>query len=186
MKILLINNHTRHLSSLAVALAGHDVELRDYRPGLDFSCANKDLVILSGGGGEGLEIDDEHTPGKLWYEDEMKFIRTTDRPILGICMGLEIITRAFGGSVKKLAKGVDGFVEFKPTDSGKKRFNKTNLKQFEAHDWHVPKAPKGFRVLARSNTGIEIIEHKTRQILATQFHPEKGGSLQLANLLQAA
>jgi len=32
MKILLINNHTRHL------------------PGLDFSCADKDLVILSGGG----------------------------------------------------------------------------------------------------------------------------------------
>jgi len=53
------------------------------------------------------------------------------------------------------------------------------------HTRHLPKAPKGFRVLARSNTGIEIIEHKTRQILATQFHPEKGGTLKLANLLQA-
>jgi GMP synthase (glutamine-hydrolysing) len=185
MKILLINNHTLHMSSLETALVGHDVEVRDYRPGLDFSCADKDLVILSGGGGEGLEIHDEYQPGKLWHADEMKFVFTTNKPVLGICMGFEVITRAFGGSVKKMAKGVDGFAEFKPTAAGKKRFNKSNLKQFEAHDWHVPKVPAGFRILAESDSGIEIIEHKTRRIIATQFHPEKGGSLQLANLLQA-
>jgi GMP synthase-like glutamine amidotransferase len=185
MKILLINNHTRHLPDLTAALVGHQVEIREYQPGLDFSCANKDLVILSGGGGEGLEIHDEHKPGRLWYEDEMKFIRTANKPILGICMGLEVITRAFGSPVKKLVKGVDGFVEFNPSVAGKKRFNKNNLRQFEAHDWCVPRAPKGFKVLAKSDTGIEIMEHKTRKILATQFHPEKGGTLGFANLLQS-
>ena len=63
MKILLINNHTLHFSNLTAALADHEVEVREYHPGLDFSCADKDLVILSGGGGEGLEIHDEHKPG---------------------------------------------------------------------------------------------------------------------------
>lgn len=51
MKILLINNHTVHLESLTQALAGQDVETQLYQPGLDFHYEDKDLVILSGGGG---------------------------------------------------------------------------------------------------------------------------------------
>lgn len=173
------------MSNLEAALVGHELEVREYRPGLDFTCADKDLVILSGGGGEGLEIHDEHKPGKLWYEDEMEFICSTDMPVLGICMGFEVITRAFGGSVKRMTKGVEGFAEFSTTPAGKKLFAKSRLKQFEWHDWHVPKAPKDFKVLAQSEAGIEIIQHKKRPIIATQFHPEKGGTLKVANLLSA-
>ena len=168
---------------LTKALAGHELEIRKYHPGMDFSCGDKDLVILSGGGGEGLEIHDEHEPGHLWYENEMEFVRTTDKPVLGICMGLEVIARAFGESVDKMAKGVNSFQEFEMTDAGKKLLGKSRVKQFEAHDWHVPKAPKGFEILAKSKNGIEIIKHESRKILATQFHPEKGGTLSLKNLI---
>lgn len=173
------------MPSLELALVGHRLEVRDYHPGMDFSCADKDLVILSGGGGEGLEIHDEHKPGKLWYEDEIKFVRSTDKPVLGICMGFEVITRAFGATVQKMAKGVEGFTEFSTTAAGKELFTKSRIKQFESHDWHVSKAPKDFKVLAQSEAGIEIIQHKSRPIIATQFHPEKGGSLKVANLLSA-
>ncbi len=183
MKILVINNNTKHLPDLTAALAGHQVEIRNYRPGLDFGCDDKDLIILSGGGGEGLEIHDEHQPGKLWYADQMKFIRGCQKPIIGICMGFEVIARAFGARVEKLSQGLDGFTEFATTELGKQTLGKSRLKQFEAHDWCVPTAPKGFEVLAESATGMEIIKHSVRPILATQFHPEKGGTLRLNQLV---
>ncbi len=186
MKILIINNHTKHLPELTEALAGFDLEVRMYRPGLDFSCADKDLIVLSGGGGEGLEIDDEHQAGKLWYEDEMRFVRGCQKPIIGICMGFEVISRAYGAKVAKLSRGVDQlFVEFNTTPDGAEILGNKTLNQFEAHDYCVKEAPKDFKVLAKSRTGIEIIKHSTRLIFATQFHPEKGGTLTLGQLVNA-
>jgi len=183
MKILIINNNTKHLDHLRSALAEHDIEVRNYHPGTDFSCNDKDLVVLSGGGGEGLEIHDEHKPGHLWYEDQMRFIQSCQKPIVGICMGFEVISRAFGAKVEKLSKGLEEFIEIKTTPAGKRVLAKAQLKQFEAHNWCVRKSPVEFDVLAESKTGIEIIKHKTRPILATQFHPEKGGTLKLQQLL---
>jgi len=184
VKILIINNHTKHLPELTASLAGHDLEVREYHPGLDFSCADKDLVILSGGGGEGLEIHDEHKPGKLWYEDQMRFVKNCQKPVIGICMGFEVIGRAYGAKVARMRRGIDQkFVEFNTTPAGKKLLGKDRLKQFEAHDWHVQRAPKSFKVLAESGSGIEIIQHEELPIFATQFHPEKGGTLHLRTLL---
>jgi len=183
MKILLIDNNTEHKKALARALAGHDVEVQRYTPGVRFNYQDKDLVILTGGGGEGHEIDDRHSPGKLWYEDQMKFIRICDKPIIGICMGFEIIASTFGAKVGEMNKEIRGFRLLKATKSGKNYFGDNKLKQYEAHRWHVQTAPRGFEVLARSETGIEIIRHKKRPIIATQFHPEKGGTLDLPKLL---
>ena len=183
MKILLINNHTRHFDHLQKALADHEVEVQLYEPGIDFHHHDKDMIILSGGGGEGLEIHDEHQPGKLWYDDQMRFIRDCQKPILGICMGFEVIARAFGAPVKEMGFLVEDFTSFNTTTRGRRHLGRTKIRQFEAHRWHVTEAPKEFDVLAASPNGIEIIRHKTRPIIATQFHPEKGGTLRLTHLL---
>src|SRR4051794_34563457 len=115
MKILLVNNNTVHLKKLNQALAGNQVEMQIYKPGLDFHYEGKDLIILSGGGGEGLEISDEYTAGHLWYEDQMKFILSCKKPIIGICMGFEVIARAFGQSVPKMPGLLQGKAELKTT-----------------------------------------------------------------------
>jgi GMP synthase-like glutamine amidotransferase len=99
MKILLINNNTLHLESLNKSLNGHQVEVQVYKPGLQFNHDDKDMVILSGGGGEGLEIYDQHRPGRLWYEDEMDFVLNCDKPLIGICMGFEVICAAYGQKI---------------------------------------------------------------------------------------
>ncbi|OGL25605.1 hypothetical protein A3E49_03435 [Candidatus Saccharibacteria bacterium RIFCSPHIGHO2_12_FULL_49_19] len=185
MKILLIDNNTVHKKSLAKALAGHDVEVQKYIPGKKFNVQSKDLVILTGGGGEGHEIDDRLSPGHLWYEDEMKFIRACNKPIIGVCMGFEVIARAFSAKVEEMKKEVSGFKQLKTTKAGQEHFKREHLRQYEAHKWRVKNAPKGFEVLARSETGIEVIRHKKRPIFATQFHPEKGGTLSISNFIAA-
>lgn len=184
MKILLINNHTRHLQSLNDSLAGHDVEIQMYQPGLDFHWQDKDLVILSGGGGEGLEIHDVYKKGKLWYDDQMKFVRECKLPIIGICMGFEVICRAFGSEVKELPKLIQGFRRLDSTQKGGEHFSSDQLKQFESHQWAVPSVDGSqFEVLAESKTGVELVRHRGRRLLASQFHPEKGGTLRLQTLI---
>lgn len=76
-----------------------------------------------------------------------------------------------------------GFFDIKATNKGQRRLPKNRLKQFESHRWAVTNMHKDFEVLAESNTGIEVIKHKSKPIFATQFHPEVGGTLPLKELL---
>jgi len=184
MKILLLDNNTEHKRALIRSLAGHDIEIQKYSPGMKFNSQGKDLVILSGGGGEGHEIDDKHDTNHLWYEDEIKFVQACRKPIVGICMGFEVIASAFGAQVDEMTKEIRGFKELKATRRGQKTLSQKALRQYEAHKWRVKNPPKGFEVLARSETGIELIRHKTRPIIATQFHPEKGGTLRINDLIR--
>lgn len=190
MKILLINNHTVHITSLSKELAGHDVEIQMYRPGIKFNEKDKDLIILSGGGGEGLEIYDEYEPGRLWYEDEMKLVRNTKKPIIGICMGFEVIARAYGAPVSYAGGLILNRENLELSKNGKKLFPAGSLSQYEAHSWLVQDVPSDFEVLATSRKngkkkGVEAFCYNKggKRIFATQFHPEKGDTLSLNQLI---
>ena len=184
MKILLIDNNTEHKSALSSALGGHDVEVQVYRPGLDFHVHDKDLVILSGGGGEGQEISDTHTEDKLWYADEMQFVLNCQKPVIGICMGFEVMAKAYGQNVPSLGKLVYGVNTVESTERGWQIFGKSKFKQVEAHSWHVKQAPKGFDELLRSENGVEAIYSQKLKRFATQFHPELGGTLDFDVLIK--
>jgi GMP synthase-like glutamine amidotransferase len=184
MKILVVDNKTIHLQYILQALKGHEVEIRRYKPGINLSDHGKDLIILSGGGGEGEELNDTYSAGHLWYETEIEFVKNCTKPIIGICMGFEVIAKAFGRDMDKVECYFEDFKSVKTTRKGKKFLDMTDMKQFEAHHMGIKKAPKGFDVLAESEYGVEIIKHRRRPILATQFHPEfPGGTLNLKTLV---
>jgi len=186
MRILLINNHTVHLPYLGKSLAGHEIEIQKYRPGIEFNYQDKDLIILSGGGGEGLEIDDEYEPGRLWYDDEMELIRNANKPIIGICMGFEVMAKAYGAPVTSAGQLVLGRDDVQVAKDFTPVLGKSLL-QYEAHSWRVEDVPSDFEVLATSKTGVEIFKYESQNGLrfATQFHPEKGGTMTVPNLLRA-
>jgi anthranilate/para-aminobenzoate synthase component II len=184
MKILLVNNNTVHMDAISRQLKGHDIEIQKYQPGIKFHDEGKDLIILSGGGGEGLEITDKISQHKLWYEDEMEFVRTTDKPLFGICMGFEVIVKAYGGKVHYRPKLTYGQMNSHTTAQGQELLGEKVINQVEAHYWYVPEVPEDqLEILARSDSGIEMIRHRQRQIMGSQFHPEEGGTLKLNNLL---
>jgi anthranilate/para-aminobenzoate synthase component II len=186
MKILLVDNGTIHLQKIINSFAEHEVEVLHYAPGALFNDADKDLVILSGGGGEGHEIDDKHTDNELFYDDQIKFVIKTKKPILGICMGFHVIATAFGARVEDVNAY---FEQFKPVhllESGIKFFGQKELSQYEAHHMGIRHLSHPLAALAFSANGIEIIKHKTKPILATQFHPEvPGGTLGIKQLITA-
>jgi anthranilate/para-aminobenzoate synthase component II len=186
MKILLVDNGTIHLQKIIDSFSGHEVEVVKYAPEVYFNDADKDLIVLSGGGGEGHEIDDKHTNDELFYDDQIKFVLKTKKPIIGICMGFEVIAAAFGAR----SEYVNAYFEqFKPVhllESGIKLLGQKELSQYEAHHMGIRQLSHPLAALAFSANGIEIIKHKTRPILGTQFHPEvPGGTLNLSKITNA-
>ncbi len=97
-------------------------------------------------------------------------------PVLGICYGLQLIAKLYGGKIKQSKKKREfgrAFI-FKKNDSLLTR-NFFNLKQtvWMSHEDAVVKLPKNFKVIASSkDSKLTIIESKKEKIYGVQFHPE--------------
>ncbi len=97
-----------------------------------------------------------------------------DVPILGVCLGHQIIGHIFGGKVGRV-KPLHGKSSLVKHDS-KTIFTgvKNPLEAGRYHSLAVLEVPKGFEISAISlNDGVIMgIRHKKRPIEGVQFHPE--------------
>ncbi|MCK4996913.1 gamma-glutamyl-gamma-aminobutyrate hydrolase family protein [Candidatus Pacearchaeota archaeon] len=164
MKILLVNNHSKHLSELLNKLK--DVKVVDFKK-LDLINYKKfDLIILSGGSSFSVKNHKEE------YKKEIDLIKNSSRPILGICLGFELIAYSFNEKLEKMAKKKKGSEKIKIISEDQiLKGLKKEFEVFEAHRWAVSKT-KYLIPLAKSKNGIEIIRHPTKRIWGVQFHPE--------------
>ncbi len=97
-------------------------------------------------------------------------------PILGICYGLQLIAKLFGGKIKPSKKRR----EFGRATLFKKKssliINKylNNHKAvWMSHEDAVVKLPKNFQIVASTNNSkLTIIENAKNKIYGVQFHPE--------------
>lgn len=97
-------------------------------------------------------------------------------PILGICLGHQAITVAFGGEVDRANEIVHGKTS-KITHTGSRIFN--NIPStFEATRYHSLVAvkqsfPENLKITAETDNGlIMALEHEKYPIFGVQFHPE--------------
>ena len=153
MRVLIINNHTKHLDALATLFLNADIiDKNDLREDINYS--SYDLVVISGGSGIPTVLDypDE-------YNFESKLITETSRPVLGICLGSEIITYAFGGILQKLEMTHKGIIELDILDKNLKKILGSNfINVHESHKIGIKQIPKNFIVCATSEHGVEIIK----------------------------
>lgn len=163
MKVLLIDNGSILLEKLKTLIPGEESIIK-FDSLKSVNTDNFDLVILSG----------SHDNSIVWngdkYLDELNFVKNTTKPIIGICFGLELIVKSFGGEIKELENKDKGIKEIEILD--KSIYSKPVIKVYESHRWTVGKLPEDFDILAKSEIGPEIIKHKTLPIYGFQFHPE--------------
>ncbi len=109
---------------------------------------------------------------------EEEFLRRaveSGTPVLGVCLGAQMIAKALGGEVKESPVTEIGFFDVELTGDGErdKYLHGLDLK-FKAFQWHrdcfVP--PPGSRVLAASSGGQISQAFRYKNALAIQFHPE--------------
>ncbi len=117
-------------------------------------------------------------------------IKKADRPMLGICLGHQLIAHTLGGKVakgKSAEYGVSKIEVDKPgaiLDGLPKSFN-----AWVSHFDEVAKMPPGFVSLAHSETcAHEAMENVKKKIFSVQFHPEvwhtEGGEKIIKNFLK--
>ena len=123
-------------------------------------------------------LSDEDTIKK--YQSEMKIIRKYEKPILGICFGIQLIACAFDFKIipinnpyinieneKSLILNINPKFELFPRD---------HINVYESHLEEIKFVPRFtdiFKIYASSpSCKIQIIKHKSRQIFGIQFHPE--------------
>lgn len=169
MRILLVNNGTSHFSPLKDAFKNHEVtfvSFKDVKCGMD---KGYDAVVLSGGSTYEVE-ENPHL-----FSHEINLIKNAKRPILGVCLGLQIIGYAYGCRVVKNKKRRSGTVKIQKTNDdplfaglGDAFF------ALERHHWSIKKNsnPHCLVALARSRDGIEALRVRNKPIWGTQFHPE--------------
>lgn len=166
MQILLIDNNSKYKDLLLRSLVSHEVTLLSVDELDSKNLPVHDVIILSGG----QKFSVMNNPGK--YHEEIKMIREVTKPVLGICMGMQIIARAYDGTLQKLSKKIEAMRQIRVRKDDILFEGKKEFLVYERHQWVMADIPPEFDILADSIDGIEIIRHKQKRLYGVQFHPE--------------
>ena len=97
-------------------------------------------------------------------------------PILGICYGLQLIAKLYGGNIKPSKKRREfgrALIFKKKTSLLTKNFFNKNKGVWMSHEDAVVKIPKNFKIVASTkNSNLTIIENTKKKIYGVQFNPE--------------
>ncbi len=98
-------------------------------------------------------------------------------PILGICYGLQLIAKNFGGKIQSTMKkrefGRAILYSKQKSKLTKNFFKKQKIDVWMSHQDTVYKLPKGFTKIASTKySPLTIIENQKAKIYGIQFHPE--------------
>ena len=165
MKILVINNHGqynhriyRSLNYLKIPseLVSNSTSIKNIKEKEPFG------LILGGG------------PSVERSGNSMKYVKELEIPILGICLGHQIVAKAYGGEIG--AAGIESYAKIKinilDENDILKGFGKS-ADVWASHKDEVCKPPENFKVLASSSIcGVEAMKHQSKPIYGIQFHPE--------------
>lgn len=103
-----------------------------------------------------------------------EYIQHFDIPILGICLGHQLIAKAYGGEVSTSNTESYAKVEINiVNDENLFRELAPTMEVWSSHKDEVKKIPDEFEILANSNLcDVESFKHKDKDVYGIQFHPE--------------
>lgn len=159
MKGIIISHQSKWEEDLLNLFSEFSPEIIDFNNFDEKKLGDADFIVLSGGP---IHISNEED-----LQEEKEFLKETNKPILGICLGLEILGVTFGSRLLKLEKSRKGFFGFD--------FFGEKGKLYFSHEWFIKDVPKHYIVRRKRKNIIELMQHKTKPFIGIQGHPEKSG-----------
>ena len=169
-KILVVDNHDSFVFNIVQyldELGATTVVVNNDEINTDF-CKNFAGVVISPGPGNpqnaGVSI------GAVKYCDDAGI------PILGICLGLQVIGAAYGAKISsapELLHGRTSEIAHNGTDLFKDIPNNFIATRYHSLAIEPDSIPEVLQVTATSSDGTVMgISHRTKNIVGVQFHPE--------------
>lgn len=156
MRLLLVDNDdsfTRNLEHLLVRVTGTAPVVRPYALFRPEAALAYDCVVISPGPGHPSEYP-AYGP-----------LLESGNPVLGVCLGMQVMHQHFNGQISRLPGCVHGAV------SPIELWGRT-ARVARYHSLYVSRVGQGFDVLARCGDVPMACAHRTLPLLGFQFHPE--------------
>ncbi|MEZ5359240.1 MAG: aminodeoxychorismate/anthranilate synthase component II [Candidatus Zixiibacteriota bacterium] len=157
MNFLIIDNNDSFTLNLRHLIAQSDGRLPDVIPYEAINTADfaaYDIIVISPG------------PGKPEEYPNYRRLFESGKPIIGICLGMQVMAIYFGGEVDRLPDCFHGRTE-------DIEFDGKTLAVARYHSLAVTRVPDCFDVISRNSSSVPMaIAHKTLPIIGFQFHPE--------------
>ncbi len=170
MRVLLVDNNTEFQTNIRGLLSDYDVDTIHFR---SLSTLSKkalreyDLIVLSGGTGPTVKRNHHQ------YGLEVDIILHSKTPIIGICLGAQLIAHTYGARLTKLPKRVKGIVKIFGVRQNPFNYFYHGERVFASHEWRITDLPHELECLAASGDGVEMFRHVKKPIYGLQFHPER-------------
>jgi GMP synthase (glutamine-hydrolysing) len=123
-------------------------------------------IILSGGPSS---VNDRGAPVLS------KGVLDIDVPVLGVCYGMQLITKYEKGQIKPSKHREYGHTKITISKTAKSKLF-VKIKQspvvWMSHGDYLTKVPKGYTVVAKSANAVAAFESKQKNRYGVQFHPE--------------
>jgi len=187
VEVLLIDNNdsfTYNLAQSVMKNAGISLKVLAYQHVTDKDWMQADKIIISPGPG---------LPEDFPKYDQWLIQFDSKKPILGICMGQEIIACYYGAKLRQLKQVQHGMRKYIQLDIKEDIFAGLNDKIHVGlyHSWVVSNEyfPQVLKIIAKDEQDLVMgIAHKKYKIWALQFHPESyitdSGDRIIANFLR--
>ncbi|MCG6566737.1 glutamine-hydrolyzing GMP synthase [Tessaracoccus sp. ZS01] len=167
-KVLVVDFGAQYAQLIARRVREANVysEIVSHRLSVEEMMAQKPAALILSGGPSSVYADDAPSVDPAIFSAGV--------PVLGICYGFQAMAQALGGTVAKTGQREYGRTSLSIAEGGCLLGSLPNtLNVWMSHGDSVSKAPKGFKVLARTaGAPVAAFEDRERGLAGVQWHPE--------------